>query len=69
MPLTWLLLNSKSTMDLIEDTNMLVNIQKVQGKNAIRVHCNIRVKIMYWVGDLLATEMSVTNQQGSPTSF
>ena len=31
---------------------MLVNIRKVQGEDAIRVHCNSGVKIMDRVGDL-----------------
>ena len=37
---------------MIANPKMLVNISKVQGKDAIRVHCNIRVKILDRVGDL-----------------
>ena len=38
VPLTWLILESQSTVDLIANTNMLVKIRKVQGEDAIRVH-------------------------------
>ena len=52
VPLTWLLLNSQSTVDLIANPKMLVNTRKVRGEDAIRVHCNSGVKIVYRVGDL-----------------
>ena len=52
VPLTWLLLDSQLTVDLIANTKMLVNIRKVRGKDAIRVHYNRRVKIVYRVSDL-----------------
>ena len=52
VPLTWLFPDSQSTVDLIADPKMLVNIRKVQGKDAIRVHCNIWFKIVDSVGDL-----------------
>ena len=52
MPLTWLLLNSQSTVDLIANQTMLVNIRKVRGKDAIRVHSNSRAKIVDMVDDL-----------------
>ena len=39
-------------MDLIANAKMLVSIRKVQGEDSIRVHCNIRVKILDRVGDL-----------------
>ena len=39
-------------MDLIANPKMLVSIRKVQGKDTIWVHCNIRVKIVDRVGDL-----------------
>ena len=39
-------------MDLIANPKMLVNIRKVRGEDAIRVHCNSRVKIVDRVGDL-----------------
>ena len=38
VPLTWILLYSQSTVDLIENKKMLVNIRKVRGKDSIRVH-------------------------------
>ena len=50
--LTWLLLNSQSTVDLIANPKMLLNTRKVQGEDAICVHCNSGVKIVYRVGDL-----------------
>ena len=53
VPLTWLLLNSQLTVDLIANEEMLVNIRTVRGKDTIRVHCNSRVKIVDRVGDLL----------------
>ena len=52
VPLTWLLLDIQSTVELIANPEMLLNIRKVRGKDAIRVHYNIRVKIMDRVGDL-----------------
>ena len=50
--LTWLLLDSQSTVDLIANTKMMVNIRKVRGEDAIRVHCNSGDKIVDRVGDL-----------------
>ena len=38
VPLTWILLNSQSTVDLIANPKMLLNIRKVWGEYAIRVH-------------------------------
>ena len=52
VPFTWILLEIQSTMNLIANPNMLLNIKKVREKDAIRVHCNSRVKIVYRVGDL-----------------
>ena len=52
VPLTWILLESQLTVDLIANPKILINIRKVQGKDAIRVHCNSRVKILDRVGDL-----------------
>ena len=52
VPFTCLLLDSQLTVDLIANPRMLVNIRKVRGKDAIRVHCNSGVKIMERVGDL-----------------
>ena len=50
--LTWLLLDSQLTVDLIANPRMLLNTRKVQSKDAIRVHCNSRVKALDRVGDL-----------------
>ena len=52
VPLIWLLLDSQSTVDLIANPKMLVNIRKVRGEDAIQVHCNRGSKIVDRVGDL-----------------
>ena len=52
VPLTWILLDSQLTMDLIANPKMLVHIRKVWGEDAIRVHCNSGTKIMERVGDI-----------------
>ena len=52
VPLTWIFLDSQSTVDLISNPKILVNIRKVRGKDAIQVHCNSGVKIVNRVGDL-----------------
>ena len=52
VPLTWLLIVSQLTVDLIANPNMLLNIRKVRGEDAIRVHFNSGVKIVDRVGDL-----------------
>ena len=52
LPLTWLLLDIQSTVDLIATPIMLLNISKVQSEDAIRVHCNSRFKVVDRVGDL-----------------
>ena len=51
VPLTWLLLDSQLTVDLIANPKMLLNTRKVWGEDSIRVHCNSRVKIVDRVGD------------------
>ena len=50
--LTWLLLDSQSTVDLIANPRMLLNIRRVRSKDAIHIHCNSGVKVMDRVGDL-----------------
>ena len=50
--LTWLLLDSHLTVDLIDNSKILVNVRKVRDKDAIRVHCNIEVNIVDRVSDL-----------------
>ena len=50
--LTCLLLNSQSKVELIVNEKMLVNIRKVRGEDAIRVHSNIGVNILDRVSDL-----------------
>ena len=52
VPLTWLLLDSQSTVDMISNAKMLVNIRTLRGKDAIQVHFNSSVKIVNRVGDL-----------------
>ena len=52
VPLTWLLLDSQSTVYLIVNPRMLLNIRKVRREDAIYVHCNSEVKIVDRVGDL-----------------
>ena len=47
-----LLLNSQLTVDLIANPKMLLNIRKVRGKEAIRVHCNSGFKIANRFDDL-----------------
>ena len=50
VPLTWLLLDSQSTVDLIAKQKMLLNIRRVLIENAICVHCNSGVKVMDRIG-------------------
>ena len=38
VPLTWILLDIQSTVDLIENAKILVQIRTVRDENAIRVH-------------------------------
>ena len=52
VPLTWLLLESQSMVDLISNKKMLVNIRKMWGKDTIRLHCNSGANIVNMVGDL-----------------
>ena len=52
VPLTCLLLDSQSTVDLIANAKIMANIRKVWGKDAIRVHYNSGVKVVDRVGDL-----------------
>ena len=52
VPLTWLLLDSQLTVDLIANPKMLLNIRKVRSEDTIRVHCNIGAKIVDRVGNL-----------------
>ena len=52
VPLTWILLDSQSTVDLIANPRMLLNIRRVRSEGAIRIHCNIGVKVMDRIGKL-----------------
>ena len=52
VPLTWILLDSHSTVYLIANPKIMVNISKVRVKYAIWVHCNSGSKIVDRVGDL-----------------
>ena len=68
LPLTWLLLNSQSTLDLIANEDMLVNTRTVRGKDAIWVHCNSGGKLSTGSATYPDTGLSGMNQQESPTS-
>ena len=50
--LIWILLDSQSTVDLIVNPRMLLNIRKMRSEDDIRVHCNSGVKIVDRAGDL-----------------
>ena len=52
VPLTWIFLDCQSTVDLITNPRMLLNIRKVWREDAIRVHCNSGFKVMDRIGDL-----------------
>ena len=52
LPFTWLLLDSQSTVDLIANPRMLLNIRKVRSKDTLRVHCNSGVNVVGRVGGL-----------------
>ena len=52
VPLTWILLDIQSTVDLVANAMILVNIRTVRDEDAICVHCNIRVKVVNQDGDL-----------------
>ena len=52
VPLTWLLLDRQSTVDLRANPRMLLNIRKVRSEDAICVHCNSEVKVLDRVGNL-----------------
>ena len=52
VPLTWILFDSQSMVDLIANPKMLSNIRKVRVEEAIRVHCNSGVKLVNSFGDL-----------------
>ena len=52
VPLTWLLLDNQLTVELIAKPIILLNIRKVRSEDAIRVHCNSGVKVVYRVSEL-----------------
>ena len=52
VPLTWILLDSQSMVDLIANSRILLNIRRVRSKDAIRVHCNSGVKVVDRIGKL-----------------
>ena len=52
VPLTWVLLDSQSTVDLISNPRILLNIRKVRSEDDIRVHCNSGAKVVNRVGNL-----------------
>ena len=52
VPLTWFLLDSQSTVDLIANPRILMNIRRVQSADAICVHCNSGVRVVDRIGEL-----------------
>ena len=52
VPLTWLLLDSQSTVDLISNPRILLNIRIVWSKDSICVYYNSRVKVVDRIGEL-----------------
>ena len=52
VPLTWLLLDSQSTVDLISNPIILLNIRKVRREDDIRVHSNSGVEVVNRVSNL-----------------
>ena len=52
VPLTWILLDSQSTVDLIANPRMLLDIRRVRSEDAICIHCNIGVKVVDRIGNL-----------------
>ena len=52
VPLPWLLLDSQSTVELISNPRMLLNIRRVRSENATRIHCNSGVKVVDRIGKL-----------------
>ena len=46
VPLTWLLIDSQLTVNLIANPKMIVNVRKVRVKDAIWVHCNSGANIV-----------------------
>ena len=52
VPLTWLLLNSQATVNLIANPIMMMNTRKVWNEDAICVYCKSGVKVMDRVGNL-----------------
>ena len=53
LPLTWIPLDSQSTVDLIVNKKVLVSISNVQGEDAIIVHFNSGFKIVNKFDNLL----------------
>ena len=52
VPLTWIILDSQSMVDLIVNSRMLLSIRRVQSEDAIRVHCNRGIKVVDRIGKL-----------------
>ena len=51
VPTTWLILGTQSTVYLIANSEILVNIQTVHDKDMIRVQCNSGKKVVNQVGE------------------
>ena len=52
VPLTLLILKIQSTVDLIANPRILLNIRRVRSEDAFRVHCNSEVKVVDRIGEL-----------------
>ena len=52
VPLTWILLDSKSVVELVSNIKMLLNIWMVQDEDVIRMHYNSEVNIVKQIGNL-----------------
>ena len=61
VPFIWILLESQSTVDLIANPRMLLNIRKVRSEDAICVHCNSGSRLWTESATYLAMEMSGMN--------
>ena len=69
VPLSRLLLDSQSTVDLIANPRMLMNIRKVRIKDDIRMHCNSGVEFVNRDKDLPGYGTVWYEPTGSPSLF
>ena len=52
VPLTWLLFDRQSMVDLITNPRMLMKIRRVRSEYAIRIHCNSGIKVVDRISEL-----------------